>query len=110
MRFNKSECRVLHLGRNNCIHQQRLEAESLEKTEGKSYKCLQISKWQKTNGWGQAFFSGVEQQEKGQRSKFHTNMMRNFFTLRFTEHWNRLPRGAVSFSGDIQDLPGSFLV
>ncbi|KFV82887.1 hypothetical protein N308_04370, partial [Struthio camelus australis] len=24
--------------------------------------------------------------------KFHLNRRRNFFTLRVTEHWNRLPR------------------
>ena len=24
--------------------------------------------------------------------KFHTNMWRNFFTVRVTERWNRLPR------------------
>jgi len=24
--------------------------------------------------------------------KFHLNMRKNFFTLRVTEHWNRLPR------------------
>jgi len=24
--------------------------------------------------------------------KFHTNMWKNFFTVRVTEHWNRLPR------------------
>jgi len=27
--------------------------------------------------------------------KFHLNMRKNFFTLRLTEHWNRLPREAV---------------
>jgi len=27
--------------------------------------------------------------------KFRLNMRKNFFTLRVTEHWNRLPRGAV---------------
>jgi len=27
--------------------------------------------------------------------KFHLNMRKNFFTLRVTEHWNRLPREAV---------------
>jgi len=27
--------------------------------------------------------------------KFHTNTRKNFFPLRVTEHWNRLPRGAV---------------
>jgi len=27
--------------------------------------------------------------------KFCLNMRKNFFTLRVTEHWNRLPRGVV---------------
>jgi len=27
--------------------------------------------------------------------KFHLNLRKNFFTLRVTEHWNRLPRGVV---------------
>ncbi|GAB0179088.1 hypothetical protein GRJ2_000374100 [Grus japonensis] len=27
--------------------------------------------------------------------KFHLNMRKNFFTVRVTEHWNRLPREAV---------------
>jgi len=27
--------------------------------------------------------------------KFRLNMKNNFFPLRVTEHWNRLPRGAV---------------
>ncbi|GAB0179050.1 hypothetical protein GRJ2_000370300 [Grus japonensis] len=27
--------------------------------------------------------------------KFHLNMRKNFFTVRVTKHWNRLPREAV---------------
>jgi len=32
---------------------------------------------------------------KMKHKKFHLNMKTNLFTLRVTEHWNRLPRGAV---------------
>jgi len=32
---------------------------------------------------------------KLQQRKFHLNMRKNFFTLRVTEPWARLPRGAV---------------
>ncbi|GAB0176920.1 hypothetical protein GRJ2_000157200 [Grus japonensis] len=32
---------------------------------------------------------------KLEHGKFHLNMRENFFTVRVTEHWNRLPREAV---------------
>ena len=32
---------------------------------------------------------------KPEHRKFHTNMQRNFFTVRVTEHWNGLPREVV---------------
>jgi len=32
---------------------------------------------------------------KLKKRKFQLNMRKNFFTLRLTEHWNRLPRGVV---------------
>ncbi|KFV74844.1 hypothetical protein N308_06902, partial [Struthio camelus australis] len=33
--------------------------------------------------------------QKLKHRKFHLNMRRNFFAVRVTEHWNRLPREVV---------------
>ena len=35
---------------------------------------------------------------KLEHRKFRTNIQKNFFTVRVTEHWNRLPREAVDSS------------
>ena len=35
---------------------------------------------------------------KLEHRKFHTNMQKNFFMVRVTEHQNRLPREVVKFS------------
>ena len=32
---------------------------------------------------------------KPEHMKFHTNIWKNVFTVRVTEHWNRLPRETV---------------
>ena len=45
---------------------ERLGAVQLEKTERGSDQCLKMSKGQKSSGWGQALFSGAQQQDKGQ--------------------------------------------
>ena len=36
--------------------------------------------------------------QKVMHRKFRVNMRKNFFTLRVTEHWNRMPREAVDSS------------
>ncbi|KFV79897.1 hypothetical protein N308_05355, partial [Struthio camelus australis] len=33
--------------------------------------------------------------QKLNHRKFHLNLRKNFFTVRGTEHWNRLPREVV---------------
>jgi len=35
---------------------------------------------------------------KLKHKKFSLNMGKKFFTLRVTEHWNRLPRGVLEYS------------
>ena len=50
--------------------------------------------------WSASYQQSVGDRTKGnshklEHRKFCTNMQRNFFTVRVTEHWNRLPREVV---------------
>ena len=68
-----------------------------------SKDLLTVSKYlmcrSQVNG-GRLFLMVSSNRTKGNRqkmelSKFHTNTRNNFYTVRVTEHWNRLPRGVV---------------
>ena len=43
---------------------------------------------------------------KLEHRKFCRNMYKDFFTVRVTEHWNRLLKDCGVSSGDVEDLPG----
>ena len=45
---------------------------------------------------------------KLEQRKFCTNMWKNFFMIRVTEHWEQVTQrdSGVSFYGDVQDLAG----
>ena len=42
MRFNKDKCRILHLGRNNHMHQHRLGVDLLERSSAKKNNRLAV--------------------------------------------------------------------
>jgi len=63
-------------------------------------KCLQISEGWVSGGWGQTLSVVPSDRTRGNRHElkhrnFRLNMRKNFFPLRATEHWNRLPRDIV---------------
>ena len=45
MRFNKSKCRVLYLGRKNCMHQYRLGDDMLERTSVEKDLGFLVDNW-----------------------------------------------------------------
>ena len=76
MSFNKSKCRVLHLGRNNCMHQYRIGGYQLERSSAEkdlgvlvdsrlamSHQCALVAK--KTDGIIEAHQKVCGQQVKG---------------------------------------------
>lgn len=67
---------------------------------GISYQCLSLSDGQEQSGRCQALFSGAQWQDKGQwaqteHRKLNINMRKRFFTLKVTQHWNKLSRVTV---------------
>jgi len=52
-------------------------------------KCMGPGSFQQcaATGWGN--------RQKLEHRKFHTNVQKNLFTVRMTEHWNSLPKEAV---------------
>ena len=73
-----------------------------EKAERGSYQYLSVFKGQQSSVWVRLFLVVCSNGTRGnghklEYKKFHVNMRKNFFTVRVTEHWNRLPAAVEEF-------------
>jgi len=72
-----------------------------EKTERGSYQCLYLMDEIQVDGPGSFQWCPVVPRVRGnwhklEHWKFQMNMRKNIFTLRVTEHWNKMPRKSPS--------------
>jgi len=134
--LKKSKSRDLHLGRNNCMHQYRLGDNLLGRSSAEKDLVVLVDNMLATSHcpWLMNVFHLINvykylRGNEGQMDEarllvvcsdrtssndlklehrmFCTNMWKNFYMVKVTEHWKRLSReAAVSFYGDIQDQAG----